>query len=117
MLTILPSSSTRAILLTSLAIYYCILKAIQYYRPYNNLSRVVKRVLSPKSLLFQFEKKVCNKMLRDYTEYTHELMFVYKEIYSQPNPYVFPILKKMVCLQIDLESNEWALSAKSVDLK
>ena len=32
MLTILPSSSTRAILLTSLAIYSCIpLKAIQYY--------------------------------------------------------------------------------------
>ena len=32
MLTILPSSSTRAILLTSLAIYFCIpLKAIQYY--------------------------------------------------------------------------------------
>ena len=31
-LTILPSSSTRAILLTSLAIYSCIpLKAIQYY--------------------------------------------------------------------------------------
>ena len=33
MLTILPSSSTRAILLTSLAIYSCIpLKAIQYYK-------------------------------------------------------------------------------------
>ena len=32
MLTILPSSSTRAILLTSLAIYYCFpLTAIQYY--------------------------------------------------------------------------------------
>ena len=32
MLTILPSSSTQAILLTSLAIYSCIpLKAIQYY--------------------------------------------------------------------------------------
>ena len=32
MLMILPSSSTRAILLTSLAIYSCIpLKAIQYY--------------------------------------------------------------------------------------
>ena len=32
MLTILPSSSTRAILLTSLAIYSCIpLKAIRYY--------------------------------------------------------------------------------------
>ena len=42
MLTILPSSSTRAIWLTSLAIYCCIpLKAIQYY-----IIIVVNRIIS-----------------------------------------------------------------------
>ena len=46
MLTILPSSSTRAILLTSLAIYSCIpLKAIQYYI-INSMNNVTSQELA-----------------------------------------------------------------------
>ena len=65
MLTILPSSSTRAILLTSLAIYSCIpLKAIQYYIMIQSGVEVTRflpqrRKAGPQNILYVHRGRCC----------------------------------------------------------
>ena len=62
-----------------------------------------------------FEEKVCNSMLRDCTINIQELIFV-KKMSTATSIDSSDMTSLAVCFQIDPESYEWGLSARSVNL-